>query len=63
MAPTALTWPRFSATSTSATGAIRVIALIENDGAVKLGIPIQAASPSFVKSIAGPRPNPFASTR
>ena len=54
MAPIALMCPRFSATSTIATGAISNIAFPSNTGAVKFGRPSHAAAPILEKSIAGP---------
>ena len=52
--------PRFSATSTIATGAISTIALASNTGAAKFGRPNHAAAPILAKSIGGPKPMPFA---
>ena len=47
---TVLTWPMFSATSTSTTGRKRNSTFQWNSGAWKGGRPIQAASPTGVKS-------------
>ena len=63
MAPTALMWPRFSATRMIATGAIRTIASVWKVGAVKLGRPIHGAAASWVKSIGLPKPRPFANSK
>ena len=54
MAATALTWPRFSATRMTATGAIRLMALPLKVGAVKLGSPTQAAFATLSNLIAVP---------
>src|SRR5712691_13500137 len=63
IAPTALIWPRFSATRMIATGAIKAIAPGWKLGVVKFGRPIQAALLRLVKSIGLPRLNPLAKIR
>src|SRR5258707_703921 len=62
IAATALTWPRFSATSTIATGAISVTARASQTGAVSIGHPIHGARATAVKSIGVTRPKPFAAS-
>ena len=62
MAPTAFRWPRFSATRISATGTISTIARESKTGAVKFGMPIQAALASRLSSIGLPQPRPLVST-
>ena len=63
IADTALMWPRFSATSTSATGAISRIASLENAGAVKRGSPIHGACTTGPKSIGVPSPSTLVSSQ
>ena len=62
IAATAFTWPRFSATSTIATGAISSIACASHAGAAKRGRPSQGAAATAPKSIGFARPMPLAST-
>ena len=62
IAVTALMWPRFSATRTTATGAIMLIAVQSNCGVVKFGIPNQAAAPTRPKSMPGTTPAPLPKT-
>ncbi|MNL73304.1 hypothetical protein D3C87_1987520 [compost metagenome] len=52
----ALIWPRFSATSTIATGAISSMALSSKVGAVNAGSPNQLAAATLEKSIGLPSP-------
>ena len=59
MAVTALMWPRFSPTRMITTGAISVMALVENSGVSNFGMPNQAASAMRPKLIGSPRPMPF----
>ncbi|MCY1299612.1 hypothetical protein D9M68_740200 [compost metagenome] len=54
--PMALIWPRFSATSTIATGAISSMALASNTGVVNAGRPNQLAAATPEKSIGLPSP-------
>ena len=63
MADTALMCPRFSATSTSATGAISRMARASKAGAVNFGRPTQAACATGVKSMGAPRPSTLVSTQ
>jgi hypothetical protein len=62
MAVTALMWPRFSATRMMATGAISSMALAWNTGALKPGMPNQAALAMPERSSGLPRPMPLVST-
>src|ERR1700752_5445799 len=57
IAPIALMCPRFSATSTIATGAISTIAFGSNTGAAKFGRPIHAAA-SILESRSAARRRP-----
>jgi hypothetical protein len=63
IADIAFTCPRFSATSTIATGAISAIAVPANTGPVKCGKPNKGAAATPEKSIGFPKPNPLAQIR
>ena len=60
MAATAFTWPRFSATSTIATGAISPIACVLHTGAENCGRPVHGAAATLEKSMGLPNPKPLA---